>query len=167
MNRIHIYLLFLFASSIGIAQQPLSLEDAIKFAMQNNLGIKNARVNIADAEARIYENRATGLPSLSGTIDWQTFFLKPKVALPASFANGTSLAMSPAEYFAELYALYYDIGDKQRKNIPADVKKWLDGQLGEAERTQPSKPVAAGSRAGVRAGVRSGARRAQGKGKPT
>ena len=76
-------------------------------------------------------------------------------------------AMSPAEYFAELYALYYDIGDKQRKNIPADVKKWLDGQLGEAERTQPSKPVAAGSRAGVRAGVRSGARRAQGKGKPT
>lgn len=112
MNRIHIYLLFLFASSIGIAQQPLSLEDAIKFAMQNNLGIKNARVNIADAEARIYENRATGLPSLSGTIDWQTFFLKPKVALPASFANGTSLAV-----FGILNS--FGVKDKNGNIIPA------------------------------------------------
>ena len=63
-------------------------------------------------------------------------------------------AMSPAEFFAELYALHFDIGDKQRKHIPADVKKWLDGQLGEAERTQPSRPVAAGSRAKRQAPLR-------------
>ena len=71
-------------------------------------------------------------------------------------------AMSPAEYFAELYALHFDIDDKQRKHIPADVKQWLDGQLGKAERTQPSRPVAAGSRARGRP-----ARGAQGKGSPT
>lgn len=111
MYRIQLLLLFLISSALVKAQQPLSLEDAIKFAMQNNTGIKNAKINIADAEARIYENRATGLPNISGTIDWQTFFLKPKVALPASFANGTSNAV-----FGILNA--YGVKDKNGNVIP-------------------------------------------------
>lgn len=63
--------------------------------------------------------------------------------MPDSYA-----AMSPAEFFAELYALYHDIGDPKRKNIPADVRKWLEEQLGKASRSRPARPVSAGSRAG-------------------
>lgn len=53
-------------------------------------------------------------------------------------------AMSPAEFFAELYALYHDIGDPQRKNIPADVASWLKSNLGGASNRQPAKPRSAG-----------------------
>ncbi len=93
MNKLHILFLSLIFSINAKAQQSLTLDDAIKYAMQNNLSIKNAQINIADAEARIMENRATALPQVSATFDWQTFFLKPKVAFPASFANGTANAI--------------------------------------------------------------------------
>ena len=53
-------------------------------------------------------------------------------------------AMSPAEFFAELYALYHDIGDPQRKNIPADVASWLKTKLGGASNQQPARPRSAG-----------------------
>src|SRR5262249_11456790 len=41
-------------------------------------------------------------------------------------------AMSPYEFFAELYALYYDHDDPQRKVIAAeaDVAAWLDRHIG-------------------------------------
>jgi hypothetical protein len=55
-------------------------------------------------------------------------------------------AMSPAEFFAELYALYYDIGDPQRKNIPADAVAWMRAKLGAATVTQPARPKSATSK---------------------
>ena len=79
--KILLFILVLAANS-AFAQTQLSLDDAIKYAMQNNLSIKNSQINIADAEARIYENRATGLPQVSASFDWQTFFLIPKIKLP-------------------------------------------------------------------------------------
>lgn len=53
-------------------------------------------------------------------------------------------AMSPAEFFAELYALYHDIGDPQRKHLPADVRKWM-AALGKASTRQPARPRSAGT----------------------
>ena len=41
-------------------------------------------------------------------------------------------AMSDSEFFAELYALYYDLDDPKRPAIPADVMSWLDPTLGAA-----------------------------------
>lgn len=58
----------------------------------------------------------------------------------------TYAAMSPAEFFAEMYALYYDIGDPQRKNIPADAMAWMKTKLGAAARSQPAKPKSATSK---------------------
>jgi outer membrane protein len=112
MNKLHILFLTLIFSISAKAQQSLTLDDAIKYAMQNNLSIKNSQINIADAEARIMENRATGLPQVGATLDWQTFFLLPKVALPASFANGTSNAV-----FGILGG--YGVKDRNGKEIPA------------------------------------------------
>ena len=79
--KILLFILVL-AANATFAQTQISLDDAIKYAMQNNLSIKNSQINIADAEARIYENRATGLPQVSASFDWQTFFLIPKIKLP-------------------------------------------------------------------------------------
>jgi outer membrane protein len=112
MNRLHIlFLLFIFSISAK-AQTSLTLEDAIKYAMQNNLSIRNSQINIADAEARIMENRATGLPQIGATLDWQSFFLLPKVALPASFSSGTGNAV-----FGILNG--YGVKDRNGNEIPA------------------------------------------------
>jgi CpXC protein len=51
-------------------------------------------------------------------------------------------AMSPFEFFAELYALYYDADDPMRKNIPKPVMQWLEKNIG-AMRTEPEvRPIA-------------------------
>lgn len=49
-------------------------------------------------------------------------------------------AMSPGEFFAEIYALYFDRDDPRRKAIPADVAKWLDTNLTKAAPTRTTMP---------------------------
>jgi hypothetical protein len=56
--------------------------------------------------------------------------------LPDNYA-----AMSPAEFFAEVYALYFDLDDPKRKNVPADVAKWIDKNLGGPEPTTAPRPA--------------------------
>jgi hypothetical protein len=41
-------------------------------------------------------------------------------------------ATSPHEFFAELYALYFDLDDKNRKNIPKKVLDWMEQHVGKA-----------------------------------
>ncbi len=112
MRKIYLTTFLLLGGALSYAQKALTLDEAIKFAMQNNISIRTSQVNIADAEARIMENRATGLPSVKATLDWQTFYLVPKVALPSSFANGTSNAV-----FGILGA--YGVKDKDGNPIPS------------------------------------------------
>ncbi len=51
-------------------------------------------------------------------------------------------AMSLYEFFAEIYALYYDYDDPERKAIPATVRKWLDENIGKRDPENPRKPAA-------------------------
>ena len=46
--------------------------------------------------------------------------------MPSSYA-----AMSPYEFFAELYALYYDLDDPKRISIPTSVVNWIRETIGE------------------------------------
>ena len=46
-------------------------------------------------------------------------------------------AMSHFEFFAELYALHYDLDDPKRQAIPSDVSKWLDDNIGAPEQGAP------------------------------
>lgn len=59
--------------------------------------------------------------------------------MPDAYAS-----MSHFEFFAELYALYYDLDDPQRPAIPADVAKWIDDNIGkpEAAAPMPGSPAA-------------------------
>jgi hypothetical protein len=50
-------------------------------------------------------------------------------------------AMSHFEFFAEIYALYYDVDDPKRKVIPADVAKWLDANIGKRDPRNPRRPM--------------------------
>ena len=50
----------------GHAQTAYSLQQAIDYAVQNNNSVKNAQLDIVNANARIGETRAIGLPQISG-----------------------------------------------------------------------------------------------------
>jgi hypothetical protein len=51
-------------------------------------------------------------------------------------------AMSHYDFFAEMYALYYDYDDPKRKAIPATVGKWFDDNVGKRDPDNPRKPAA-------------------------
>jgi hypothetical protein len=57
------------------------------------------------------------------------------------FMPSTYAAMSHYEFFAELYALYFDPGDPRRARIPADVMKWLENQVGKPPAASPAPPA--------------------------
>ena len=49
-------------------------------------------------------------------------------------------AMSPDEFFAELYALYYHPSDPRRQQIPADVLQWMAEHIDTAGATRQERP---------------------------
>jgi hypothetical protein len=55
--------------------------------------------------------------------------------MPSSYA-----AMSPFEFFAELYALYHDLDDPLRGALPAEVIQWFENVVG-MPRALPGAPA--------------------------
>ena len=75
---IRIYLLiilvaFSFGSINSQNKLSLDLEGAINYALENNLSIKNAGLDIEEAGERVKETLAAGLPQLNATIDYSNF----------------------------------------------------------------------------------------------
>lgn len=64
-----------------------TLEDAVNYAIEHNLEMKNAQYNIEDAEQQIIEQKAAGLPSLNGAVNFQHYFQVPNVVLPKQFED--------------------------------------------------------------------------------
>lgn len=65
--------------------QGLTLDMAIEQALQENIEIKNAKLEIVDAEYLIVERRAWGLPQISANVNFQQYFQVPKQPLPEPF----------------------------------------------------------------------------------
>jgi len=93
-----LFLLYLWGvGSVGAQQTVrLSLDEAVSYAWQNSNEMKNAQINIIDAEERIIENRAIGLPKLSGTSDYQRYLQVPVQVLPEPFVDLIS-ALNPGQ----------------------------------------------------------------------
>ena len=98
--RTYILLFFLFIGTMLSAQEKTSftLEEAVHYAMENSLTLKNSFIDITDAEERILENRAFGLPKVSFGMNYQHFLKLPVSLIPASFVD----PMAPEGEFAEL-----------------------------------------------------------------
>lgn len=63
----------------------MSLDDAIDYALENSLTIKDAQIAIADAEQQIVERRSTGLPQVNGSLNFQHYLAVPRQPLPEGF----------------------------------------------------------------------------------
>ena len=98
MRNILCFLLLLAIGTTTKAQttQSFSLDEAVTYALDNSLTVKNALLGIADAEQQINENRATGLPMVSAGVDYNYYFKIPVSVVPAEFFGG------PAGEFAEI-----------------------------------------------------------------
>ncbi|MEM9929548.1 MAG: TolC family protein [Bacteroidota bacterium] len=68
--------------------QVFSLDQAVEYAMSNNNAIRNAKVDILDAEQNVKERLSTGLPQINGTLDFNHFLKVPVLPLPEAFAMG-------------------------------------------------------------------------------
>jgi outer membrane protein TolC len=64
------------------AQQVFSLDEAVSYAIQNNLDMKAKRLSSKDADWQVKEYWAIGLPQISGNVDYQYFFDIPTQILP-------------------------------------------------------------------------------------
>jgi outer membrane protein TolC len=77
MKRIiHTLLLLSLTLPIGVYAQnvssaPLSLDDCIKYALENTIEVKNARVDEQIAEAKVKETFGIGLPQIDGSVALQ------------------------------------------------------------------------------------------------
>jgi outer membrane protein len=66
VKSIPILLLCLLVSAIANAQQPLTLKDALNFAIENNAAAKKSRLDIDGGKYKTQEVRAQALPQIAG-----------------------------------------------------------------------------------------------------
>ena len=79
--RITLFTLLLLGGllSPSQAQQAMSLDDCIQYALANAPDIKVAQLQVLDADWRIKENTSTALPQFSGSLAYQYFIQRPGI----------------------------------------------------------------------------------------
>jgi outer membrane protein TolC len=67
--------IYLATNSLSYAQEnasiSFSLQEAQDYALENNISIKNAKLDIASAKKKVWETTAMGLPQASASLDYQ------------------------------------------------------------------------------------------------
>ncbi len=76
---------FVAISFAANAQQNFSVEEAVQYAIKNHSSTKKDVIKIADAEAQMNAIKATGLPQLNGSAEYQYFIEVPAMPLPKEF----------------------------------------------------------------------------------
>ena len=80
------------------AQQRLSVQEAQKLGLQNNVNIKNAKLEVKLAKKKVFETIGLGLPKINGEVNWQQFIEIPTTVVPANMFVPTA----PEGEYAEL-----------------------------------------------------------------
>ncbi len=84
-------LIFCGVSQFGYTQQrvEMTLDKAVEYALNNSDDIKIAQLNIEDAEQRIFETRATGLPQINADASFNRYLQRPVSVLPDAFVDAS------------------------------------------------------------------------------
>ena len=83
-RKIFFTITFSFLISIVFAQETttMSLDDAIKYALENSNGIKSSKLGIKKVDLQIEENKATALPQLTANAGFSYYFQTPQILFP-------------------------------------------------------------------------------------
>ena len=91
-NSRHLFLLIALLALLPVGAQEanpvFSLSEAVDYAMTNSNTVRNARVDILDAEQNVKERLSAGLPQINGSLDFQHFLKVPVLPLPEAFGMG-------------------------------------------------------------------------------
>jgi len=91
MKKIRFILIAFILFQMGYAQQEptsLSLQEAIDYALENNRSSLNASQDIEAAKRQKWETTASGLPQLSGSVNYQNNLKQQVSVIPAEFFGG-------------------------------------------------------------------------------
>jgi outer membrane protein TolC len=78
----------IFAQENGV--QSFSLKEAVDYAIQNNLNVKNAKLGEEKAKAFNWEILTQGLPQVNGSLEYDYYFKTPQVPAINQYFNDTS-----------------------------------------------------------------------------
>jgi outer membrane protein TolC len=90
-NLLAFFILFVFGlTAFGQSSKnyQFSLEEAISFALDSNYSAINSRREIAKAIKQKWETTATGLPQISGALNYQNNLKQPVSLIPGEFIGG-------------------------------------------------------------------------------
>jgi outer membrane protein TolC len=73
---------FIFAKQESADTLYFSLDEAVLFAMENNLNAQNARLDVDAADQRVWETAATGLPQVSASVNYNYNINLPTTLIP-------------------------------------------------------------------------------------
>lgn len=90
IKRVSALLLMLLTVVSVKAQESFSLEEAIKYALENNENVKIARVNTSDANSQVGETRADGLPQINANFGYTNNTQIPVNIVPANTFDPTA-----------------------------------------------------------------------------
>ena len=84
--------------SFGQVARNFSLKEAQEYAIQNNINVKNAQLDVVKSEKVVWETTAIGLPQVSSTVSYQNMVDIPITLIPAqmfdpSAPTGTFMEM--------------------------------------------------------------------------
>ncbi|KRP28309.1 MAG: transporter [Cryomorphaceae bacterium BACL22 MAG-120619-bin32] len=102
MKIILLALSIIFLTTINAQEKTMSfsLDEAIKFALENSYNTKSAKNEINSAKEKVWETTTIGLPQINARVDYQNFLKQPVSLLPAAaFDNTTSTVETVEEYF--------------------------------------------------------------------
>ncbi|TVR88151.1 MAG: TolC family protein [Saprospirales bacterium] len=112
---------FWLAGLSNSTAQPLTIEDAVQYALEHNFELRQGSLEVSDADARISETLATGLPTLDGNLRYSYFPDVPNFLIPAQFADPEA----PEGSFISLPA-----GTRQSVNASLDMNALIfDGSF--------------------------------------
>ncbi len=117
MQSIKFILIALFISGWTFAQEQtysFTLQEAIDFALENNYSAINANRDIVDAQKQKWETIATGLPQITGAVNYQNQLIQQVVQLPGEIAGG-----EPGTFVEVVF------GQPQQVNAAATLRQQL------------------------------------------
>lgn len=77
------------------AQEAFSLEEAVQYAIQQNINVRNARLDALSAEAKIGETKAIGLPQISANFNYVDNIIIQRMVVPADLFDKSVPADAP------------------------------------------------------------------------
>lgn len=80
--KVKLLFFMLCFSVLSWAQETLSLQEAINYALENNYNVKSAALDIDVAQQKVRETIAIGLPQISGNVNYDYYIKQPVSILP-------------------------------------------------------------------------------------